>query len=150
MEIRQLRPAELHSLLDLYRHLHAKDAPLPPREHIEAVWHEITRSARFRYFGAFERDVLVACCNLSVIPNLTRGCRPYGLIENVVTHAQWRRRGIGGALVQHVLNYAWSEDCYKVMLLTSRLDEDTLRFYESTGMNRYAKQGFVAHPPQQE
>lgn len=38
-------------------------------------------------------------------------------------------------------------DCYKVMLMTGRRDEATLRFYEAAGFSRNAKQAFVAKHP---
>ena len=43
---------------------------------------------------------------------------------------------------------AWRERCYKVMLMTGRKDEHTLRFYEQAGFDRHGKQAFVAKPPQ--
>ncbi|MGE4339936.1 MAG: GNAT family N-acetyltransferase, partial [Pigmentiphaga sp.] len=77
-------------------------------------------------------------------PNLTRGCKPYGLIENVVTHAAFRGRGHAKALLGHALKAAWIAGCYKVMLMTGRKDEATLKFYESAGFDRQEKQTFIA------
>ena len=57
-------------------------------------------------------------CTVTVVPNLTRGCQPYGLIENVVTHAEHRQRGYGKAVLAEALALAWSQGCYKVMLMT--------------------------------
>ena len=41
------------------------------------------------------------------------------------------------------MTYAWSRNCYKVMLLTGRKNEATYRFYESAGFDRHAKQAFT-------
>jgi GNAT superfamily N-acetyltransferase len=81
-----------------------------------------------------------------IILNLTRGARPYGLIENVVTHPDWRRRGIGTRILKSSLELAWEQDCYKVMLLTGRKDEATLRFYQEAGFEAGVKTGFIAKP----
>lgn len=147
LRIVEIAPDELDALLALYRHLHAADEPLPERAVVEAVWRELLGSGRHRYFGGYVGEQLVASCTLTVIPNLTRGCRPYGVIENVVTHADHRNRGHGKAILAHALALAWSERCYKVMLLTGRKDEATLRFYESAGFDRHGKQAFIAKPP---
>ena len=147
MEIRALASKnDLAALLQLYAHLHASDIPLPPAADIEAVWSEIQANPRLRYFGAFIGTELIASCTIAVIPNLTRGCRPYGVVENVVTHSAHRRCGHGTAVLEVALSHAWSEDCYKVMLLTGRKDEATLSFYRSAGFDPNGKQAFIAKP----
>jgi predicted GNAT family acetyltransferase len=103
-------------------------------------------SPSHRYFGAFVDERLVASCALTVIPNLTRSCRSYGVIENVVTHKDHRRRGYATALLKAALANAWAAQCYKVMLLSGRKDEATLRFYEAAGFDRNEKQAFIAKP----
>ena len=145
--IRRLGSVDLPALLALYPHLHAADDPLPSPGEVEAVWSELLGSARHCYFGGFIGDRLVASCNLTVVPNLTRGCRPYGLVENVVTHADFRGRGHGKALLAAALEHAWAAGCYKVMLMTSRKDEATLAFYRAAGFDGTAKRAFVATPP---
>jgi len=146
MEIRGLNRSDLNQLLPLYEHLHDVDDPLPPNDVLMVVWRQIQKDENHNIFGFFENSVLVSSCVLCVIPNLTRGCRPYGIIENVVTHKDYRRRGFGKAILQHALHYAWSKGCYKVMLLTGRRNESTYRFYESAGFDRNAKQAFLAKP----
>jgi hypothetical protein len=47
-------------------------------------------------------------------------------------------------LYEHL--HVWEDGCYKVMLLTGRQDEATLRFYEKVGFRRGVKTGFVATP----
>ena len=82
--IREILESELPDLLRLYEHLHASDDPLPPEDVVEEIWRKIQQNPDLKYFGAFVDDALVSACTLSVIPNLTRGCRPYGVVENVV------------------------------------------------------------------
>jgi GNAT superfamily N-acetyltransferase len=76
-----------------------------------------------------------------VIPNLTRGGQPYGLIENVVAHAEHRGRGYGKKLLQAAVTAAWEADCYKVMLMTGSKKPSTLAFYASAGFEQ-DKTGF--------
>jgi GNAT superfamily N-acetyltransferase len=146
LDIRALSQIDLPALVSLYRHLHRSDEPLPSQEVVERVWAEVMASDRYAYFGGFIGEELVSTCAIAVIPNLTRGCRPYGVIENVVTHASHRRRGYGTALLRATLAYAWREGCYKVMLMTGRKDDETFRFYRSVGFDSDEKQAFVANP----
>jgi len=146
MEIREISKPEIKDLLSLYDHLHSQDDPLPDKKIIENIWSEIISNPNLIYFGAFEDGKLLSSCALSIIPNLTRACRPYGLIENVVTHIEFRRKGHGKRVLKKALEYAWSHNCYKVMLLSGRKDEGTFNFYESVGFDRTAKQAFLAKP----
>jgi GNAT superfamily N-acetyltransferase len=146
IEIRRIENRELDELLALYKHLHDSDDPSPAPSVVRAVWDRIQSDPSQCYFGAYLDGRLVSSCVLSVIPNLTRGCRPYGLIENVVTHGDYRRRGFGRSVLQAALTHAWGLDCYKVMLLTGRKTESVFRFYESAGFDRNAKQAFLAKP----
>lgn len=145
METRELKDSELPQLLSLYTHLHTSDEPLPDQKIVDQTWSHIQSNPDFKYFGVFDNN-LVSSCTLSIIPNLTRGCRPYGLIENVVTAPSHRRRGFGKQVLQYALEHAWDRKCYKVMLCTGRKDEGTYKFYESAGFDRHAKQAFQIKP----
>lgn len=149
--IRPIAAAELPQLLALYAHLHADDDPLPAAAVVDAVWQELLASPRHSYWGAFvQRDgteQLVATCTLTVVPNLTRGCQPYGLIENVVTHGAHRGAGHGKAVLDAALQHAWGQGCYKVMLMTGRKDAATLGFYESAGFDGQTKRAFIVQNP---
>ncbi len=147
MQIRLIPRDGLDSLLVLYRHLHRADEPLPDAAMVRSVWEELCSNPRYRCLGGYVGSELVASCTLTVIANLTRGCRPYGIVENVVTHTEHRRRGYGKAMLAHALAEAWTSGCYKVMLLTGRKDDATRKFYEAAGFDAHEKQGFVAKPP---
>jgi GNAT superfamily N-acetyltransferase len=145
MEIRELDKYDLADLAVLYSHLHEGEESASI-EILQDTWDQILATSGLYYFGLFLGDQLVSSCNLSVIPNLTRHCQPYGLIENVVTHKLFRKQGHGTAVLQHALLRAWREDCYKVMLMTGRMNEETFRFYERAGFRRREKEAFIARP----
>lgn len=146
VEIRETKQNELNELLDLYSHLHSSDDPLPRIDVVNAIWREIQTNPNLLYFGLYVDGRLVSSCTITIIPNLTRGCRPYGVIENVVTHKDFRAKGYGRAILGHALEYAWKRNCYKVMLQTGREDEWVFRFYESVGFDKHEKQAFLARP----
>jgi GNAT superfamily N-acetyltransferase len=134
---------DLPGLLALYRQLIPADPALAPaaaRARLDAL----LASPLVHLLVAEAEGMLAATCLLLVIPNLTRGGRPFALVENVVTDAALRRRGIGTALLGAALERAWAADCYKVMLATGRTDEAVLRFYERAGFTRGGKTLFQA------
>ncbi len=147
MIVRDIMKNEMSKLLKLYTHLHRKDAPLPEKSKLESIWKEITTNSLLHYFVLEYDNEIVSSCTLSIIPNLTRGGRPYGLIENVVTHTEYRRRGFGTAILQYAHEVAWKNKCYKVMLLTGSKDTKIHRFYEKAGFKQGVKTGFVTNAP---
>ena len=149
ISIRTAIPTELAGVLNLYRHLHPDD-PAPDAAAATAAWSAMTNSDLMKIIVAEVAGLLVSTCTLVTIPNLTRGVRPYGLIENVVTHPDHRRTGLGRAVLSFALDAAWKAGCYKVMLATGSRREETLRFYESAGFDRGGKTFFEARPTLQE
>ena len=138
--------ADLPGLLALYQFLNPDDPLLSVDDGLQRHWQDILDNEALHYVVARVEGKLVSTCNLTVVPNLTRSARPYGLIENVVTHPDYRRRGMGIQVLQYALAIAWKQECYKVMLLTGSKQESTLRFYEQAGFKRGEKTGFVARP----
>jgi len=147
MNCRCITAGELPELLRLYAFLHPEDPVVDPGdEAVQRLWLEILASENLKYYVVEERKKIVATCTLTLIPNLTRGLRPYGLIENVVTDPEFRRRGFATVVLRFALAYAWQVGCYKVMLETGSKKEETLRFYEGAGFQRGVKTGFIAYP----
>jgi len=97
------------------------------------------------YFVAKVDGLVVATCNLTVVPNLTYNLQPYAVIENVVTHANYRRRGLGRLLMETAVSTAWDLGCYKVMLMSGAGRSEAHRFYESMGFDGDSKKGFCLY-----
>ncbi|MEO6993919.1 MAG: GNAT family N-acetyltransferase, partial [Lacunisphaera sp.] len=138
---------ELPELLGLYAMLHPDDPVFDPHgPEVQSHWHKILADPNLRYYVAEQEGKLVATCTLTIIPNLTRQLRPFGVIENVVTHPAYRRRGFATNVLRCALEDAWLNGCYKVMLASGSKEDATLRFYEKAGFLRGVKTGFVAYP----
>lgn len=131
---------DIPALLELYHHLISDDErpTLTQARGVFDLFHTYAGSAIL--VGEIE-GILAASCSLVVVPNLTRGGRPYGLIENVVTHHDFRKRGFGKKMLQAACEAAWIADCYKVMLMTGSKNPETLNFYVSAGFEQ-SKTGF--------
>ena len=145
-----IRPAaqgDLPALLALYRHLNADDLEMAPDIAAER-FAEITALPGMTVLIGVASETLTSSVTLVVIPNLTRGGAPYALIENVVTHADYRKRGHARALITNAFERAWDAGCYKVMLLTGSKEPATLKFYEGCGFTQN-KTGFqIRRPPE--
>lgn len=90
-----------------------------------------------------EDDRIVSSCVYVVIPNLTRGVRPYAFVENVVTRQDARGRGHATTCLDRARELAMAAGCYKMMLLTGSKEPSTLDFYRHAGYNSADKTAFI-------
>lgn len=137
---------DLSEVLALYRQLN-QDDPILDVSATEQVWSKLLVSGFTSVYVAELEGRLVSSCTLAIVPNLSRGARPYGVIENVVTDADHRRRGLARAVLEAAIDEANSANCYKVFLATGSKRESTLRFYEGVGFKRDAKTYFEIRRP---
>lgn len=142
MMIREIKETELTALLELYTHLHEHGIP-EDVEHLCSTWNTICGDENHHIIVCEEDGRLVSSCVCVIIPNLTRNVRPYALIENVVTHAEYRGRGYATACLNCAKELAVNADCYKMMLLTSAKSDGTLNFYKRAGYNCTDKTAFI-------
>jgi len=143
-----IRPAtadDLAALPALYLHLNPDD-PAPEPAAAPGILEQLERYAGSAVLVGYCDGMPVASCTLIVIPNLTRGGAPYALIENVVTHGDYRKRGFGRAVLEAALERAWAHGCYKAMLLTGSTDPATHSFYRGVGFAQN-KTGYQVRRP---
>jgi len=142
MIIREAGKPDLGGLQELYLHLHESEK-LPETPELVSLWDEIIADPNYHILVGEVEGKIVSSVTLVVVKNLTRGMSPYALIENVVTHKEYRCRGYAGALMHKAVEIARNSGCYKVMLLTGSKNENTLRFYEKCGFNSRDKTAFI-------
>ena len=141
--VREIKDDDLYKLLELYKQLNPDDPELTVDERVKQIWQAIVEDPNHFCLVIEEEGIIVSSCILVIIHNLTRNARPYAVIENVVTHEQYRKRGYGTAVLKKAIEIAKEKGCYKVMLMTGKKDEATLRFYERAGFNRGEKTAFL-------
>jgi GNAT superfamily N-acetyltransferase len=137
---------DLDVILGLYEQLHPADAP-PTTPDVSRTFDVIERSEWLHLYVLEHGGTVVATAYLNVVPNLTRGTAPYGVIENVVVDEAYRNRGLGQALMSWTLGQAWALGCYKVMLMTGSRRDSTHQFYRSCGFASDEKTGYLARRP---
>ena len=140
--IREVTEKDLNGLSDLYTHLH-NNKPIPFDDKTEKIWKTILADKNHHVIVAEEDGKIVSSCVLVIVPNLTHNQQPYGLIENVVTHKDYRKRGLASQCMAFAKEVARENNCYKIMLLTGTRKRSTHRFYRKNGYNSIEKTGYI-------
>ena len=81
---------DLPQILELYLHLHETAVP-EESENLRCAWQKIMSDDNHHLVVCEVDGKIVSSCVCVIIPNLTRGVRPYAFVENVVTHADYRQ-----------------------------------------------------------
>lgn len=135
MNIRKAKASDAEALKILYfEHL----TRFPPQEEQDmSLW--MSKLSKFEkdenmYLLVLETDdKVVASVQMAIIESLTHNVRPFAIVENVVTHADYRNRGYASALLEKVTEIAKEKGCYKMSLETGSNKESTLNFYRNNG-----------------
>lgn len=140
--IREITEQDFDGLMRLYMQLH--DNPFPEKDaRVLRIWETILHDGSHHIIVAEEDGQIVSSCVCVIIPNLTHGQRPYALIENVVTDAAYRKRGLATACLNFAKEIALRENCYKLMLMTGSKEQSTLDFYRRAGYSSDDKTAFI-------
>ena len=135
MIIREATAADANDLKNLYFDFLTQ---FPPKEEQDMKkWTDVI--ARFaksedKFLLVVEEDGrVVSSVQVAIIEGLTHNVRPFAVIENVVTHGEYRNRGFASALLERATEIAKEFNCYKVFLETGSNKESTLNFYRNNG-----------------
>ena len=137
MEIREVTISDVDDLQELYlRHL----TKYPPKEpQTKDNWckliEKFIEDKDYHLIVGIVDEKVVCSVTLVIIRNLTHNLRPYSVMENVVTHCDYRKRGYASELIEYASNIARRENCYKIMLMTGSKRESTLNFYKNNGFS---------------
>lgn len=134
MTIRELKLQDLqHGLRDFIAALGALspvDLTLP-----KAVDIFIRRAdCGIRTYVALSDARVIGTASLFLEPKFIHNGGIVGHIEDVAVHADEQRRGVGAALVRHLIEVCRAEGCYKVILDCS---DDVIGFYEKLGFRKW-------------
>lgn len=140
--IREIKDSDFDGLMQLYTHLHDNTFPEKTND-IENLWNRILADSNHHIIVAENDGRIVSSCVCVIIPNLTHSQRSYAFVENVITHSQYRNKGLATACLNYAKEIAKKENCYKIMLLTGSKNESTLNFYKQAGYNSNDKTAFI-------
>ena len=142
MDIREANKKDLEDLMGLYLYLHESDGNVDGNR-LHSVWEQIASDRNYHILVGEADGRIVSSVSVIIIQNLTRSASPYAIIENVITHPDYRNNGYASALMQRAVAYAGKAGCYKTYLTTGSKDPHTLRFYENNGFNPKDKTAFI-------
>ena len=111
--IREITDSDFDGLQELYLFLH-DNIKSEKTGKAQETWTEILDNRNYHIFVGELNGKIVSSVTLVVIPNLTHNTKPYALIENVVTHPDYRGKGYAASLINKACDTAKENGCYKL------------------------------------
>jgi len=139
VEIGRLTETDLSALARLYKQFWGEDSCL---EKMQATFRRLSDRPEYIFLAAKHDGRLVGSVLGIVCDELYGECAPFLVVEDVVVDAEWRRKGIGSALMCELERLAVERNCGYVIFVTEAERADAQRFYESLGYQPDAYRGF--------
>lgn len=140
--VRRAHRGDLARLLELYVSLGADGASAPqPADPTtaEAILAEVSDDPARELVVAEVDGQVCGTADLLIAANMTHGGAPWAIIENVVVAPECRRRGVGSAIMRHLVSVARERGCYKAQLLSGRQRSGAHTLYRSLGFEAVAE-----------
>ncbi|RSK55178.1 GNAT family N-acetyltransferase [Bacillus canaveralius] len=136
MEIRELEYEDIPAYLELLKELD-KDETMSINE-ARQLFVKIKSYPFYKvYKAANDAGVFTGTFTLIVCENFGHGGLKFAIAENVVVHPEFKRMGIGKAMMAKALEIAAKHGCYKLMLSSNEKRTEAHFFYDDLGFERH-------------
>jgi len=128
------QPADVPQLVELLGILFTQEAELfpDPEKQRRALELILADPSRARIYVARANGKVIAMAALHFTTSTAEGGKVAGL-EDCIVHPEHRRKGVGKALLGHVLERARAEGALRVMLLTDGDNHQAQALYRKAG-----------------
>ena len=127
--------AELDAYLD----------PLYPRESQHGYSIEKLIDQQVRFFVLYDREQPAGCAGVQLFPGDHESDAPYGELKRMYVRTEFRGRGFGRLLLDHIERLVASDRVATVRLETGIYQPEAVRLYEKCGYHRIPP--FRDYPP---
>lgn len=101
------------------------------------IWNNIKRYPYYKLLVVEERESIVGTCSLIVLDNLGHQGARLAVVESVIVERNHRGQGIGKLMMDHVMELAREEKCYKLMLSSNKKRVPAHEFYRKLGFKQH-------------
>ncbi len=107
-----------------------------------AQFEKLDRLQTHILLSATDQRKLIGSVMGIVCEELYGDCRPFLVIENMIVDREYRKSGIGKALLKELEDRAKQRNCTRMILVTETDRADACAFYEACGFHPSSAKGF--------
>ncbi|WP_276531191.1 GNAT family N-acetyltransferase [Fictibacillus nanhaiensis] len=128
--IREAKRTDKAQILKLYKML------VPNSKKMNVLEEQIDKIRRdhYNFLLVYEEEgEIIGTLTLNICLQALHGIRPFGVVENIIVHENFRSRNVGQKLLQYVEDYCKTIDCHRIMLLSNSTRQRAHQFFEREG-----------------
>jgi N-acetylglutamate synthase-like GNAT family acetyltransferase len=137
--IREAKRTDKAQILKLYKML------VPNSKKMNVLEEQIDKIRRdhYNFLLVYEEEgEIIGTLTLNICLQALHGIRPFGVVENIIVHENFRSRNVGQKLLQYVEDYCKTIDCHRIMLLSNSTRQRAHQFFEREGYSGSVSKGF--------
>ena len=123
--IRRISKNDLQSVIDILQDISVYN---PPKIKHKNIWIKYSKQKNVFGYCFFYEKKLIGFGSLNFEMKLKKGLMAY--LEDIVVHREFRGKKIGKLIVDHLIEIAKKENCYKIKLDCKK---EKILFYEKLG-----------------
>lgn len=101
------------------------------------IWNKIKEYPYYKVLVVEDKDRIIGTCSLIVIDNLGHNGSGLAVVESVIIEQNYRGKGVGTLMMNHVAELARNRNCYKLMLSSNKKRVMAHRFYQKLGFKQH-------------
>lgn len=137
VEIREATEKDLPAILSLYAQPDMDNGKVLPIEQAQRIFTRIKNYPNYRIYVAKADDKIIGTFALLITDNLAHLGAPSGIVEDLVVHPSWQRKGVGKQIMEFARKRCREMGCYKLALSSNLKRKAAHRFYESLGFQKH-------------
>ncbi len=139
MTIREIKERDLNSLIKLYQEFWGETSNL---KKMQNLYKTLINNPDYIILCAEIDNKVVGTAMGVICYELYGDCRPFMVMENLVTDKSYRKRGIAKSLLTELEIIGKKKNCGQVQFITDKNRNDAISFYTSMGFNPESHIGF--------
>ncbi|HEU0234236.1 MAG TPA: GNAT family N-acetyltransferase [Gallionella sp.] len=137
IEVAQAEIGDLEQLADLLAELFTLESDFRPdrEKQLRGLRLILDNPALGRLFVLRDQSRVAGMANVLITVSTAEGCRA-AVLEDVIVRDEYRGKGLGRRLVEHVFTWAKTGGMTRITLLADRDNKAALDFYRKLGFDR--------------
>lgn len=139
MIVRKIQEQDLESIIELYKQFWGDISNL---DKMKKKCKETIGNSNFIVLCVEIDKKVVGTITGIVCNDLYGDCKPFLVMENLITSKEYRKKGIGKALLSELEKKGREMECTQILFITETNRNDAISFYEAMGYDPKTHVGF--------